>query len=65
MTTGMFASIRGSIVAQELKVELWDYTDDGDLVYRIKVNDDIRFVEARVTDDIWRIIDMAARAYDE
>jgi len=62
---GLFASIRGSIVAQELKVELWDYTDDGDLVYRITVNDDIRFVEARVEDDIWSIVEKGVRAYDE
>jgi len=63
MSTGLFAVVNN--VVQEIQVELWDYTDDRDAVWRVTVDGDIRFIEGRLDEDIQDVIERAIRAYDE
>lgn len=63
MVSGLFFNISG--LTRELKIELFDYDDDGFAVWRGTVGDDARFVEGRIDDDIWVIIDRLVIAYEE
>lgn len=65
-TTGLFAKVNGSKVAQKVFITLWDYTDDGEAVWNVKTKGgEERFVEGHVDDDVWVIVDKAVRAFDE
>lgn len=65
MTTGIFAKIGSTHVLSELHIELWDYDDDGNAVWRVSVWDDMRYIEGGIDDDVWLIVERACRAYDD
>lgn len=65
MTTGIFVARGIPAMAQQLHIVLHDFDDDGAAVWKCEIGEDIRYVEGRMTDDIWVIIDRAATAYED
>jgi len=53
-------------ITRHVKVTLHDEGDDGTAVWKAEiVGEDDVFVEGRVSDTIWSILDKVAHAYDE
>lgn len=65
MTTGIFVARGIAALTQQIQIVLFDFGDDGEAVWRCQIGDDIRYVEGRMDDDIWVIIDRAAKAYED
>lgn len=65
MTTGIFVARGISAITQQLHIVLHDFWDDGEAVWKCQIGDEVRYVEGRMEDDIWVIIDRAARAYED
>lgn len=64
--TQIFANIfKSNRVTSELHIELWDVDDDGQAVWRVRVDDDARYIEGRYEDEVWEIVGKAAKAYEE
>lgn len=61
--TQIFANI--PTATAQLHIDLWDVDEEGFAVWRVRVNEDIRFIEGRYDDEVWTIVNRAAAAYEE
>lgn len=66
MTTEIY--ITGTAIKSQrvLEIELFDWDSwSGEAVWKTSCEDDVRFVEGNLYDEVWTIVDRAAKAYDE
>lgn len=63
MSDGLFINRKNK--THQLTLRVYDEDDDGFVVWRAEMDDEIRFVEGHRDEDSWTLVDKAVHAYDE